>query len=81
MERTFALLKGTSVVNCIVADDSFIELIKNDYTKIVETTGMEIKPGVGAVYDEELNTFGYPQVATYPGPEIIVEETPAEVTE
>jgi hypothetical protein len=60
MERTFALIQGTTVVNSIVADDSFIEYIKNDYTDIVETTNMESKPGTTAVYDKETNTFSYP---------------------
>jgi urate oxidase len=62
MERTFALIKGTSVINSIVADDSFIDLIKDDYTTIIETTNLEVKPGVTAVYDFETNTFGYPQI-------------------
>lgn len=60
MERTFALIQGTSVVNSIIADDSFIDFIKNDYTKIIETTGMDVKPGIGAAYDEENNSFIYP---------------------
>ncbi len=81
MERTFALIQGTSVVNSIVADDSFIEYIKNDYAKIIETTNMEVKPGVGATYNFETNAFSYPQVVvTHPDETIAVEEitiTPA----
>ena len=60
MERIFALIQGTSVVNSVVADDSFIEFIKNDYTDIIETTNMDPKPGITAVYDKETNTFSYP---------------------
>ena len=60
MERTFALIQGTSVVNSIIADDNFIEFIKNDYTDIIETTDIEPTPSVGAVYDKETNTFSYP---------------------
>ena len=81
MERTFALIQGTSVVNSIVADDSFIEYIKNDYAQIIETTNMEVKPGVGATYNFETNAFSYPQVVvTHPDETIAVEEitiTPA----
>jgi len=81
MERTFALIQGTSVVNSIVADDSFIEYIKNDYAQIIETTNMEVKPGVGAIYNPENNTFSYPQVTvTQPDETVALEEitiTPA----
>lgn len=73
MERTFALIRGTSVVNSIVADDSFIEFIKNDYTDIIETTNMDPKPGTNAVYDKETNTFSYPIIQTV---EMLEEVTP-----
>jgi hypothetical protein len=75
MERTFALIQGTSVVNSIVADDSFIEYIKNDYTDIIETTNMAVKPGVGAIYNFETNIFSYPQImVTQPDETVSIEE-------
>lgn len=60
MERTFALIQGTTVVNSIVADDSFVEFIKNDYTDIIETTDVAPTPSAGATYDKKTNTFSYP---------------------
>lgn len=75
MERTFALIQGTTVVNSIVADDSFIEFIKNDYTDIIETTNIEPTPGVTAVYDKETNTFSYPMLR---GVETLPVEEPTE---
>jgi hypothetical protein len=68
MERTFALIQGTTVVNSIVADDSFIEFIKNDYTDIVETTNIEPTPSATSVYDKETNTFSYPLKVTIETP-------------
>ena len=69
MERTFALLQGNYVINSIIADDSFIDFIKNDYTAIIETTDIHPKPGMGCIYDPETGTF------TYPEPVIIVDES------
>jgi hypothetical protein len=60
MERTFALIQGTTVVNSIVADDLYIDYIRNEYTDIVETTDMQPIPGVGMVYDKEINQFTSP---------------------
>lgn len=74
MERTFALIQGTSVVNSVVADDSFIEFIKNDYTDIIETTNIEPTPSAGATYDKETNTFLY-------APAVITEQPAEESTE
>lgn len=70
MERTFALIKGTTVVNSIVADDSYIEFIQNDYTDIVETTDVEPTPSAGSTYDKNTNTFSYPV------PQVIITEEP-----
>lgn len=78
MERTFALIRGTSVVNSIVADDSFIEFIKNDYTDIIETTNMDPKPGTNAAYDKETNTFSYPILKTVEVPEEVIPTTETE---
>jgi hypothetical protein len=71
MERTFALIQGITVVNSIVADDSFIEFIKNDYTDIIETTDISPTPCIGAAYDKDTNTFLYPSV-------LVVETLPVE---
>jgi|LauGreDrversion2_5_1035112.scaffolds.fasta_scaffold01215_1 hypothetical protein len=60
MEKTFALIKGATVVNSIVADYSYIEFIKNDYTNIVETTDVNPTPSAGATYDKDTDTFSYP---------------------
>lgn len=64
MERTFALIRGSHVENHIVADDSFIEYIKDQYDDIVETTDMSFKPSPGYARLED-GTFVYPHQATF----------------
>jgi hypothetical protein len=73
MERTFALLQGNYVANSIVADDSFIEHIKNEYTAIIETTDIEPTPGIGCLYDFETKTFTYPQPPVQTSEEEIID--------
>lgn len=70
MERTFALIKGTTVVNSVVADDNFIDFIRDEYDNIVETTDFEVKPGIHFLYNED-GTFSAPPT----------EETPIEMPE
>lgn len=57
MERTFALINGTTVVNSVVADESYIDFVKDQYTKIVETTNLEWKPSIGALYVDDVFTY------------------------
>ena len=55
MERTYALIKDGKVVNTIVADDDFINIIKDDYDYTFETTEMTTKPGLDWTYTPEEN--------------------------
>jgi hypothetical protein len=68
MERTFALIKGSVVTNSIVADDKFIDYIRDEYDHIIETTDFEVKPGIHFFYNED-GTFTAPPT----------EETPIDV--
>lgn len=74
MERIFALIQGSTVVNAIVADDAFIEDIKDDYTNIIEVTDRVPRPSVGATYLKDEDTF-------IPARSLSVEEPVSEVTE
>lgn len=74
MERTFALIKGTTVVNSVVADDNFIDFIRAEYDNIVETTDFEVKPGIHFLYNED-GTFTPPVTTEYP---IEISEEPTE---
>lgn len=64
MERTFALIRGTHVENHIVADDSFVEYIKDQYDQVIETTDMSFKPSPGFALLED-GTFVNPHQATF----------------
>lgn len=57
MERTFALINGGVVQNSVVADDLYIDFIRDQYQDIVETTEMEWKPGIGSFYSNGTFTF------------------------
>ena len=64
MERTFALIRGTTVENHVVADDSFVEFIKDQYDDVIETTDMDFKPSPGFGLLED-GTFVNPYQATF----------------
>jgi len=65
MERTFALIRGTTVENHVVADDSFVEYIKDQYDAVIETTDMDFKPSPGFALLED-GTFVNPHQGFYP---------------
>lgn len=50
MEKIFALIYGLTVANIVVADESYIDFIRNEYTDIVEITDLETKPSIGWAY-------------------------------
>lgn len=72
MEKTFALINGNVVVNHIIADNSFIEFIRNNYQDIVETTDLIVKPSINWIYEN--NAFRPKEVASILATP--VEETP-----
>jgi hypothetical protein len=73
MIRTFALIRGGSVINHIVADDSYIDYVKSQYDEIVETTDIAAKPSVGDYYvDEE---FVQSKINVIYGEEVLEEIT------
>ena len=66
MEKTFALIQGSIVVNTVIADDSYIEFIKNDYTAIKNVTELYPTPSVGTLYNAETKEFTFPQTVVVP---------------
>lgn len=50
MIQNYALIKNSIVVNIIVADDDFIELIKNEYDSIIATNNLPVHPCIGWLY-------------------------------
>lgn len=50
MNKEVALIKFDSVLNVIIADDSFIEHISNEYDHVIDVTGMSPRPGLGWSY-------------------------------
>jgi len=66
MEKTFALIQGSVVVNAVVANDSYIDFVRNDYTSIVDVTDLYPMPSVGTLYDAETGQFTFPQVINEP---------------
>lgn len=74
MERIFALIQGSTVVNSIVADDDFVDSIKDNYTAVVETTNIEPRPGTGSAYNAETGEFILPFAQVISEPEQTAEE-------
>lgn len=46
-ERIFACITDSVIVNTVVADDAFADLIRPDYDSVIEVTDMYPVPGVG----------------------------------
>lgn len=57
MEKYFALIKNNIVVNVIVADDSFLPLIKDQYDLIIEVTDLDHRPSIGHSYYPDVEEF------------------------
>lgn len=49
----FCLIKDGVVVNAIVADQSFVDLIKSQYDFVIQTDDLDPQPGVNWLYDGE----------------------------
>jgi hypothetical protein len=45
-ERIFACITDSIVVNTVVGDDAFADLIRPDYDSVIEVTDMTPRPGV-----------------------------------
>ena len=46
MERVFAAIDDGVITNTFVADDSFVDLIRNNHDDVVEVTTISPQPGV-----------------------------------
>jgi hypothetical protein len=66
MEKTFALVQGSTVVNTVIADDLYINAIQNDYTAIVDVTEEYPRPSAGTIYNLETKEFTFPQTIIEP---------------
>lgn len=47
-----ALVKENIVVNTIVADQAFVDYIRNDFQACIDITNLNPKPGIGWQYVE-----------------------------
>lgn len=56
----YNLIKNNVVVNCIVADESFIKIIKDDYDLIVDVTDHRSRPDMLWVRDPDTDTYSPP---------------------
>jgi hypothetical protein len=61
--KNYALIKNSIVMNCIVADDSFIPVIKSEYDFIVDLSSYTSPVSPGAAYDSTTGTFVEPMVS------------------
>ena len=64
----WAIVDNGEVVNSIVADASFIEVLRNDHDSLIETTDLAPWPSVGWTWNGE--TFAPP-----PEPELVEDES------
>jgi hypothetical protein len=80
--RTFALIKGGSVINHVVADEKYVEYVKDMYDEIIETTNIDRKPSIGDYYsDEEFISSGLNIIYPQDDENIIIESNPPEESE
>ena len=61
-ERIFACITDNVVVNTVVGDDAFADLIRPDYDAVIEVTDMHPRPGV----DWRVTPDGMRPVSPYP---------------
>jgi hypothetical protein len=47
----FALIKNNVVINIIVADQNFIDLISNQYDACVRVDNLEVRPSINWIYE------------------------------
>jgi len=55
--KTWALIKYNKVYNKIVADDSFIDLIRDKWDYIIDLTDINPEPDINQFYDSDTNIF------------------------
>lgn len=69
MEQVWALVKGGTVDNVIVADQQFIDSTADSalYETAIEVTDLDPRPGPGWAYDEQAG-FTQPPPAPAPAP-------------
>ena len=61
-ERIFACITDSIVVNTVVGDDAFADLIRPDYDSVIEVTDMHPRPGV----DWRVTPEGIRPLSPYP---------------
>jgi hypothetical protein len=59
-EILWAVVRGGVVENVIVADPSFVDLIRSDYDAVVRVDGRPDRPGPGWTYDTTTDVFAPP---------------------
>lgn len=60
MIKRWALIKNGIIINTIVSNDSFLDLIRSDYDFIINTALYSPCPSCGWLYDSSLDTFSAP---------------------
>lgn len=64
MIKNYALIKSGVVVNCIVADESFVATIQSDYDLVIDLSSQTSPVSPGASYDSTTGLFIEPMIST-----------------